>query len=145
MAKVMQQRSLPSEVGQPFLAQAYRVDDMQATQSADQVATFNGIPLGSSYIEPTAADQTPLPTFDLSPMLGFTQDTLPQQQIQQLCQAVANCLRETGCLVVQDPRVKAKDNMAFLDMMERYFAQSTATKLQDTRPELHFQVSQATS
>ncbi len=73
-------------------------------------------------------------------MLGPEADR-SSDRVQQLCRAVANCLRETGCLVVRDPRVKAEDNKAFLDMMERYFAQSTAAKLKDTRPELHFQVS----
>ncbi|DBB09053.1 TPA: hypothetical protein ACH3X3_007676 [Trebouxia sp. C0006] len=72
-------------------------------------------------------------------MLGPQADR-SSDRVQQLCRAVANCLRETGCLVVRDPRVKAEDNKAFLDMMERYFAQSTAAKLKDTRPELHFQV-----
>lgn len=73
-------------------------------------------------------------------MLALRHGEQPEN-VEQLCQAVANCLHDTGCLVIRDPRVKAEDNMAFLDMMERYFAQSIATKMKDTRPELHFQVS----
>jgi hypothetical protein len=35
--------------------------------------------------------------------------------------------------------VKVDDNEEFLDMMERYFGQSTETKMRDARPELHYQ------
>lgn len=141
MAKVMQQRCFPSDVvQQTYLTQDFRANDLHATQPADRGACCNGSPLASSDILAGAQNDTALPTFDLSPMLGSDGDRSPEH-IQQLCQAVANCLRETGCLVVRDPRVKAEDNTAFLDMMEKYFAQSTAEKLKDSRPELHFQVS----
>lgn len=96
----------------------------------------------------TSADGTgPLPTFDISPLLHLPptgksagQAAWPAE-VQQLCQAIAKCLHETGCLIIKDPRVNTEDNTAFLDMMEQYFEQSTASKLQDSRPELHFQVS----
>lgn len=143
MAKVIQQRSLPaSPARQSSLTSSCRLDDMQATatQSAELSALCNGKPLWSSPSAQRPSDASPLPTLDLAPMLALTGADLPEQ-VQQLCQAVASCLRDTGCLIVRDPRVNAEDNTCFLDMMERYFAQSTEAKLTDTRPKLHFQVS----
>ena len=141
MAKIMQQRCLTSHVVHPFHALDIRVKSMQATQPVDQAAACNGCPLASAYIQSNIHSDSPLPTFDLAPWISPAEERSPQL-VQQLCQGVANCLRETGCLIVRDPRVKVEDNLAFLDMMERYFAQSTADKLKDTRPELHFQVRQ---
>ena len=60
--------------------------------------------------------------------------------MQQLAEAVAAGLRDTGCLIVADPRVACMDNDRFLDMMERYFDRPTKDKLVDSRPELHYQV-----
>lgn len=141
MAKVLQQRCISSNTDQQsFAPQAFRTSEVVATQPADQSATCRGSPISSSHLQSATDGESPLPTFDLSLMLGPEADR-SSDRVQQLCRAVANCLRETGCLVVRDPRVKEEDNRAFLDMMERYFAQSTAAKLKDTRPELHFQVS----
>ena len=138
MAKVMQHRYVPAE--QSVGAHDFRIDEVHATQPADHAATLNGSPFTPSDVHTVATDRGVLPTFDLSPMLE-SEGERSSEQLQQLCQAVADCLRKTGCLVVRDPRVNAEDNIAFLDMMERYFAQSTAAKLKDTRPKLHFQVS----
>ena len=141
MAKVLQQRCVPSNtVQQSFTPHGFRTSEVNATQPVDQSATCKGSPLSSSYLQSATDGESPLPTFDLSLMPGPEADRT-SDRVQRLCRAVANCLRETGCLVVKDPRVKEEDNKAFLDMMERYFAQSTAAKLKDTRPELHFQVS----
>lgn len=57
-----------------------------------------------------------------------------------LCERLANCMRDTGCVVVRDPRVSIDDNDRFLDLMERYFSQPKSQKRQQTRPELHYQV-----
>ena len=57
-----------------------------------------------------------------------------------LAAGVAECLRRTGCCVVRDPRVRAADNERFLDMMERYFSRPGDAKLDDCRPDLHYQV-----
>lgn len=54
------------------------------------------------------------------------------------CKAIADALHTFGCLVVKDPRVEAAANDTFLDLMERYFAQSDGAT--DARPELHYQV-----
>ena len=144
MAKVMQHRYVPAETAeQSYVAHEFRTDEVHATQPADQGASLNGSPLTSSDVHRVESGQSVLPTFDLSPMLE-SEGERSSEQLQQLCQALADCLRNTGCLVVRDPRVDAEDNTAFLDMMERYFAQSTAAKLKDTRPDLHFQVSTVT-
>merc|ERR1712091_395665 len=47
---------------------------------------------------------------------------------------------ERGALLVRDPRCSAGDNGAFLDLLERYWAQPVAAKLEDERPELLHQV-----
>jgi len=54
------------------------------------------------------------------------------------CAAVARALHACGCLVVKDPRVDATDNERFLDLMERYFAQSDG--VEDARPDLYYQL-----
>ena len=60
--------------------------------------------------------------------------------VERLCRQVSDTLRETGVLVVRDPRVSYADNAAFLDMMELYFSQSHEAKMKDVRAELHYQV-----
>ena len=140
MAEVMQQHSphaMPAR--QPSLGQPCRSEDVHAAQPLDRNASCNGTSLLSSPQVDRLSDVSPLPTFDIAPMLAMPDQDL-SEKAQQLCQAVAACLRDTGCLIVRDPRVKTEDNTVFLDMMERYFAQSTAAKLKDTRPKLHFQV-----
>lgn len=137
MTQVLQQRCLPTDMAQrPY--PSFRSDRSPATQSLDQVAYHISDVSTVSGNNGVVDTGCPLPTFDLGPMLA--PDHRPEA-VEQLCQSVADCLRDTGCLVIRDPRVLAEDNMAFLDMMERYFAQSTAAKMQDSRPDLHFQVS----
>ncbi|XP_042375048.1 uncharacterized protein LOC121969166 isoform X1 [Zingiber officinale] len=62
------------------------------------------------------------------------------EEFRALCAAVSGSLRDTGALLVKDPRCTAEDNDRFLDMMERYFERSEEFKLQQARPNLHFQV-----
>lgn len=57
-----------------------------------------------------------------------------------LCQHVAACLRDTGALVVRDPRCIAQDNDTFLDLMEEFFQKSDEFKKEQERPLLHYQV-----
>lgn len=61
-------------------------------------------------------------------------------ELRESCAKVSACLRETGVLVIRDPRCSTEDNDRFLDMMERYFGQATDLKRQQERPELHYQV-----
>lgn len=56
------------------------------------------------------------------------------------CSRVADSLQTFGAVVLRDPRVNASDADTFLNMMERYFAQSREEKLKDARPHLFYQV-----
>lgn len=137
MTQVLQHRCLPADtVQQPY--SVFRCDRSPATQSIDQLASHTTDLSAVSDVDRVMETGCPLPTLDLGPMLAPGHRP---EAVDQLCQSVADCLRDTGCLVIRDPRVLAEDNMAFLNMMERYFAQSTAAKMKDSRPDLHFQVS----
>lgn len=63
--------------------------------------------------------------------------------MQVLAEKMARCLRDTGCLVVRDTRVKSEDNETFLNLMEKYFEQPDDVKMADARPECHYQVWQS--
>lgn len=54
--------------------------------------------------------------------------------------ALTSALELYGAVLVRDPRVSASDSDAFVDLMERYFAQPRADKLADARPEYFHQV-----
>jgi isopenicillin N synthase-like dioxygenase len=56
------------------------------------------------------------------------------------CAEVARSLRETGIVLLRDPRVSDADSSMFLDTMEDYMAQDDAVKIADERPMLHYQV-----
>lgn len=53
---------------------------------------------------------------------------------------ITDFIRDTGCLIVRDSSVDMLMNETFLDMMERYFSQTTEEKLEDARPNLCYQV-----
>ena len=77
-----------------------------------------------------------LPVIDIS---AFLAGDASDPAVQDACRAVADCLRDTGALIVRDPRVNAGDNARFLDMMEAYFSQPHEVKLADVHPELCYQ------
>ncbi|EIE25459.1 Clavaminate synthase-like protein [Coccomyxa subellipsoidea C-169] len=79
-----------------------------------------------------------LPTFDLSEFLEA--DAGSREALQRFCRDMADCLAQTGCLIVRDPRVGTAEADCFLDMMERYFGQPADIKMPDVHPELHYQV-----
>eukprot|EP00959_Pyramimonas_sp_CCMP1952_P054183 1133565-Pyramimonas_sp.AAC.1 len=83
---------------------------------------------------PMSCDELPL--FDLT---GFMSAPDSPESVAT-CKALSQCLVETGCLVVRDPRVDMNDNSRFLDMMENYFARSYESKMAEARPELAYQV-----
>ena len=56
------------------------------------------------------------------------------------CAKVAHCLHHYGVVLARDPRCPSNDNDRFLDLLEAYYAQPPAAKLQDARPDLHYQV-----
>lgn len=80
-----------------------------------------------------------LPVFDLSRFLS-TGDGAEADSVLETCQQMALCLKDAGALIVRDPRCTEEDNERFLNMMERYFERPHATKMSDSRPELHYQV-----
>lgn len=85
-----------------------------------------------------------LPVVDLAPYLAIAGGSDPAaaggEELRELCAVVSRSLRDTGALLVKDPRCSAEDNDRFLDMMERYFGQSEESKRLQERPHLHYQV-----
>lgn len=77
---------------------------------------------------------------DLYPYLEKGREKEEDPLVAKLCEEVSRSLRETGALLVKDPRCSAADNDRFLDMMETYFQQSHDFKLLQERPNLHYQV-----
>ena len=60
-----------------------------------------------------------------------------EERVEQ-CRKAAESLHSTGVLYVKDPRVQNKDNEIFLDMMEKYYAQSDGVT--DARKQYNYQV-----
>ncbi|WCJ18973.1 2-oxoglutarate (2OG) and Fe(II)-dependent oxygenase superfamily protein [Euphorbia peplus] len=58
----------------------------------------------------------------------------------ELCKEVSRILRETGALIVKDPRCSIEDNDRFLDLMEKYFEQPHDFKRLHEIPESHYQI-----
>ncbi|CAN6440482.1 unnamed protein product [Victoria cruziana] len=59
--------------------------------------------------------------------------------LSNLCSEVSRSLKETGTLVIKDPRCSIDDNDRFLDMMEKYFEMPDEFKRLQARPTLHYQ------
>ncbi|KAK6162891.1 hypothetical protein DH2020_002732 [Rehmannia glutinosa] len=87
-----------------------------------------------------------IPVIDLAPYLEFSgKFPTPDKdgfdsRLKSLCVEVSRTLRETGALLVKDPRCTAEDNDRFLDMMEKYFEMPDDFKRRQERPQLHYQV-----
>ncbi|KAI3740027.1 hypothetical protein L2E82_30444 [Cichorium intybus] len=86
-----------------------------------------------------------LPVIDLEPYLDvvsgkYCGDEVLNPQLKTACSEVSRTLKETGALLVKDPRCSAQDNDRFIDMMEKYFEQSDEFKRLQERPHLHYQV-----
>ena len=82
---------------------------------------------------------------DLTPyvdaLLGkFTCDEHLHPELKSVCLEVSRILRETGALLVRDPRCSTEDNDRFIDMMEKYFEQPEEVKRVQERPHQHYQV-----
>lgn len=79
---------------------------------------------------------------DLSDYLAAAESDgqLGDGRLSELCGEVSRTLRETGALLVKDPRCSVDDNDRFLDMMENYFECPSDFKRLQERPHLHYQV-----
>eukprot|EP01027_Heterolobosea_sp_BB2_P025651 GEZU01039363.1.p1 GENE.GEZU01039363.1~~GEZU01039363.1.p1 ORF type:complete len:363 (-),score=148.07 GEZU01039363.1:757-1845(-) len=77
-----------------------------------------------------------LPVVDLAPFLENPESA----EAIKACKQVAQCLHETGVLILRDPRVSTEQNNKFLDMMERYYNQPFEVKKKDARPQFHYQI-----
>eukprot|EP00929_Paragymnodinium_shiwhaense_P001051 TRINITY_DN10127_c0_g1_i1.p1 TRINITY_DN10127_c0_g1~~TRINITY_DN10127_c0_g1_i1.p1 ORF type:complete len:354 (+),score=83.25 TRINITY_DN10127_c0_g1_i1:87-1148(+) len=74
-----------------------------------------------------------IPTFDLGPFLEGTVD-------EATCKAMADYIRDTGILVIKDPRVSVDANAEFTDLMQRYYSQPLEDLMKDARPDAFYQV-----
>ena len=85
-----------------------------------------------------------LSVVDLTPYLAIYGELGGSDQLgpelSELCTEVSRSLKETGALLVKDPRCSVEDNDRFIDMMERYFQSSEEFKRRQERPHLHYQV-----
>ncbi|KAL7158178.1 hypothetical protein ABFS83_02G124600 [Erythranthe nasuta] len=87
-----------------------------------------------------------IPVIDLAPYLEFcgkppnTGEEEFDSELENLCSEVSRTLKETGALLVKDPRCTAEDNDRFLNMMEKYFEMPDDFKRRQERPQLHYQV-----
>lgn len=78
-----------------------------------------------------------LPIIDLDLFRSLPRD---DPRVLAECRRAADALVEFGALVLHDERVAEADNDAFLDLLEKYFAQPDETLRKDERPELGYQV-----
>ncbi|PSR99082.1 hypothetical protein BD289DRAFT_361552 [Coniella lustricola] len=87
-----------------------------------------------------AAAQEPamdLPIINLDIFLEHRHDS---PAVAAECRKAAEALITYGALLLHDSRVQERDNEAFLDLLEDYFAQPAEALLQDERPELGYQI-----
>lgn len=85
-----------------------------------------------------------LQVIDLSPYLQISSTNSDPTQLDPtlitLCSEVSRILKQTGALLVKDPRCSVEDNDRFIDMMEKYFEMPSDFKRVQERPHLHYQV-----
>lgn len=77
-----------------------------------------------------------LSTVDIAP---FLQDPT-SKEAHEACQKLVAILKSTSCLIVKDPRVREEDNVAFLNLVEKYFSQPRDNLMSDVHPELSYQL-----
>ncbi|GAW18368.1 hypothetical protein ANO14919_078430 [Xylariales sp. No.14919] len=77
-----------------------------------------------------------LPIVDLDVFLSSRDSAAAQSE----CVKAARALITYGALILHDSRVAEPDNVAFLDLLEDYFAQPDDVLRRDERPELGYQV-----
>lgn len=62
------------------------------------------------------------------------------EDLKDICGKIAKSLKESGVLLIKDPRCTPENNDIFIDMMERYFGQEDEKKMREAHPEIYFQV-----
>jgi len=72
--------------------------------------------------------------------LRYFLDDPDSELAKRECDRAAKLFSSMGALTLRDPRVNFEDNKIYLDMVEKYFDQSTELKLKDARPLLDYQV-----
>jgi len=77
-----------------------------------------------------------LPIIDLDVFLASRDSPAAQEEAVK----AARALITYGALVLHDSRVAESDNIAFLDLLEDYFAQPEEVLRKDERPELSYQI-----
>lgn len=95
----------------------------------------------TTFVSSSLLSVMELPVVDLSRYLESSGDELGSDLLDS-CREVSRILKETGALLVKDPRCSAQDNDRFIDMMETYFQKPDDFKRLQQRPNLHYQVSQ---
>lgn len=73
-------------------------------------------------------------------IVDLTQFLKDDTSATDLCKEVVRSFRETGILIIKDPRLDYNDNEKFIDMMEKYYDQPDEVKAKDARPKVMFQV-----
>lgn len=87
-----------------------------------------------------------LPVIDLAPYLKLSAELIGDDevdsQLKLMCSELSQTLRESGALLVKDPRCSSSDgdNDRFIDMMENYFEKPDDFKRLQERPLLRYQV-----
>ena len=132
--------SVPSRIIPPLPAQLYSTSSRSPVRS-----TCPRFPSHFNSHLPRRAAPAPmdLPVVDLAPYLRTAAGDAAlagEEELRALCATVSASLRDTGALLVMDPRCSAADNDRFLDVVERYFARSADAKRLQERPHLHYQV-----
>lgn len=126
-------------MARPDLLQAALAQQSHKPEARIDVnATSRSEDLASPSVASVPDNASSLPVIDLT---AFLRGDSSSSEVRQISLQVADCLHQTGCLIVKDPRVGVDDSETFLDMVARYFAQSFEAKLADCRPSLHYQAS----
>jgi len=76
------------------------------------------------------------PVIDLAPFLSSPDSA----ESLAACKQIGELLHLFGLLIVKDPRVAPSLNEKFLNMMEQYYDQPEQVRLEDARPDVHYQV-----
>ena len=82
---------------------------------------------------------------DIAPFLSHDPETPLTPELKQLAETMTNSFKETGILIVKDPRVDESASSRFLDICEQYFSGAgeklyNGEKLAEVFPERGYQI-----